>query len=267
MIGAIIGDIAGSKYEFNNVRREDFPLMDTGCDFTDDTVCTVAVADAILHGKDYAAALQEWCRRYPHPMGAYGGNFSRWIWSENPEPYGSFGNGCAMRVSPIGWLFSDEKTVAAEARKSSAVTHNHPHGMDGAELIATAIFRLRCGAPKETAAENVVKAFGWLPEYRPFSNKFDETVMNAVPVAVSCFLASESFEDAVRKSIVVGGDSDTIGAIVGGLAEAYYGVPSELKVKALEFLPEEMKIIVTEFETKVIRGLQPRCESELLERQ
>ena len=248
MIGAIIGDIAGSKYEFNNVRREDFPLMDAGCDFTDDTVCTVAVADAILHGKDYAAALQEWCRRYPHPMGAYGGNFSRWIWSENPEPYGSFGNGCAMRVSPVGWLFSDEKTVASEARKSSAVTHNHPKAMDGAELIATAIFRLRGGAAKETAAENVVRVFGSLPEYRPFSNGFDETVMNAVPVAVSCFLASESFEDAVRKSIVVGGDSDTIGAIVGGLAQAYYGVPAELRVRALEFLPEEMKEIVEEFE-------------------
>ena len=248
MIGSIIGDIAGSLYEFNNVHTEAFPLMGAGCDYTDDTVCTMAIADAILHGKDYGAALQDWCRRYPDPMGAYGVNFSSWIRSENPEPYGSFGNGCAMRVSPVGWLFNEEKIVAAEARKSAAVTHNHPYGMAGAELIATAIFRLRGGAPKETAADNVAKIFGWLPEYRPFSNKFDETVMNAVPVAVSCFLASDSFEDAVRKSIVVGGDSDTIGAIVGSLSEAYYGVPDDLKAKALGFLPEEMNAIIAEFE-------------------
>ena len=251
MLGAIIGDIAGSRYEFDNLTPEalgqmgeNFEIMSYGCDFTDDTVCTVAVADAVLSGKDYGSALRDWCRRYPAPKGGYGGRFRTWIWSDRPEPYGSFGNGCVMRVSPVGFLFEDERTVAAEARRSSAVTHNHEYALNGAELVATAIFRLRHGAPKETAALNVQKAFGRLPEYVPFSNPFDESVMNAVPVAVSCFLASDSFEDAIRRSIIVGGDTDTIGAVVGALAEAHYGIPAPFRAKALAFLPEEMREVV-----------------------
>lgn len=247
MLGAIIGDIAGSIYEFNNARTEDFPLLGPGCDFTDDTICTVAVAEAAMTDQDYAKHLQTWCRKYPHPMGSYGGNFARWIHEENPEPYGSWGNGAPMRVASIGWLFDSEAEVAKQARASAAVTHNHQFGLFAAELVATAIFRLRHGAPKETAANNIEKVFGWLPEYRPFSNKFDESSMNAVPVAVSCFLASNSFEDAVRKSIIVGGDSDTIGAITGALAEAYYGIPEYMKEKALNMLPTEIKAVLEQF--------------------
>ena len=259
MIGAIIGDIAGSKYEFDNVRTEDFELMGPGCDFTDDTICTVAIADAILNGKEYDAALQEWCRKYPHPMGGYGTRFNSWIWSETPEPYKSYGNGCAMRVSPVGWLFDEKKIVAHEACNTAAVTHNHPASLYGAEHIAVTIYRLRGGAPKEIAIKDVENAFGWLPEYRPFSNPFDETVMNAVPVAVSCFMASNSFEDAIRKSIIVGGDSDTIGAITGSIAEAYYGVPEDLKAKTLSFLPEEMKKIYEIFDAR--RSTVKTCQN------
>jgi len=251
MIGAIIGDIAGSIFEFNNARTEDFELMGPGCEFTDDTVCTVAIADAILSGKTYAAALREWCRKYPHPMGGYGANFSQWINSDSKEGYGSYGNGCLMRLSPVAWLFNDEERVKEEARKSSEVSHNHILALCTAELLASAIFRLRCGAEKETSALYVEKACGWLPEYRPFSNKFEETCMNALPVAVGCFMASTSFEDAIRKAIIVGGDSDTIGAVVGSLAEAYYGVPEEMKKKAMTFLPEEISTVVEKFYSTV----------------
>lgn len=247
MLGAIIGDIAGSIYEFNNVRTEDFPLFGPDCKFTDDSICTVAVAEAAMTDKDYSAHLQKWCRKFPHPMGGYGGNFAQWIRMKRPEPYGSYGNGAPMRVSSIGWLFDTEDQVRWQANASAKVTHNHELGIFGAELIATAIFRLRHGKPKETATNYVETAFGWLPEYRPFSNRFDETTMNAVPVAVSCFLASTSFEDAVRKAIIVGGDSDTIGAIVGSLAEAYYGIPEDIKVQALAMLPEEIKDVIVRF--------------------
>lgn len=251
MLGAIIGDIAGSKYEFNNVRTEVFGFMGPGCGYTDDSVCTVAVAEAAMTDQDYASHLQKWCRRYPHPMGSYGGNFARWIHEDNPKPYGSWGNGAPMRVAAIGWLFDTETEVAKQARASAAVTHNHKYGLFAAELVATAIFRLRHGAPKETAADNIEKVFGWLPEYRPFSNNFDESSMNAVPVAVSCFLASTSFEDAARKAIIVGGDSDTIGAITGALAEAYYGIPEDIKEKALEFLPEDIIEVYNQFRQSV----------------
>lgn len=247
MLGAIIGDVAGSRYEFNNVRTEQFEFMGPGCDYTDDTICTVGVAEAAMSDRDYAKHLQAWCRRYPHPMGSYGGNFAMWIHEENPEPYGSWGNGAPMRCSATGWLFDTEAEVARQARASAAVTHNHQFGLFAAELVATSIFRLRHGAPKETAADNIEKVFGWLPEYRPFSNPFDESSMNAVPVAVSCFLASDSFEDAVRKSIIVGGDSDTIGAITGSLAEAYFGIPEDIRSKALAFLPDDILAVYDRF--------------------
>lgn len=240
MLGAIIGDIAGSIYEFNNVKTEAFPFLGPGCSYTDDSICTVAIAEAAMSDMDYCRHLQSWCRKYPNPMGGYGGNFAQWIHSDNPEPYGSYGNGAPMWVPSIGWLFESEAETERQARASAAITHNHQYGLFAAELIATAIFRLRNGFPKETAAKNIEKVFGWLPEYSPFSNPFDETSMNAVPVAVSCFLASNGFEDAVRKSIIVGGDSDSIGAITGALAEAYYGIPEDIGQKALALLPQDM---------------------------
>ncbi len=143
MIGAIIGDIVGSDYEFSNTSDYNFELFDRNCDFTDDTICTVAVADAILNQTDYQTAMRQWCRKYPHPKGEYGSFFMNWVMRPDPYPYNSFGNGSAMRVSPVAWLFDNEADVTEQARKSAAITHNHPEGIKGAEPIASAIFRMR----------------------------------------------------------------------------------------------------------------------------
>lgn len=248
MIGAIIGDIVGSRFEFNNTTTQDFELFTDECDFTDDTICTVAIADAILNNKSYKDSLQEWCRRYPHPTGGYGASFCRWVFSDAPQPYNSFGNGSAMRVSPVAWLFNDRDRIDREASKSAEVTHNHPEGIKGAQVIANCIYILRNGGTKEHIRLLAKAEYGKIPEYAPFSNPFDESCMNAVPVAISCFLESTDFEDAIRKAVIVGGDSDTIGAIVGSLAEAYYiGIPEDMFIAAMSYLPQDMIDIIKQF--------------------
>ena len=252
MLGAIIGDIVGSRFEFRNTKTSRFDLFAKKCSFTDDTICTVAVADAILNGYSYQDSLRRWCQRYPHPMGGYGASFIRWLQAEKPAPYYSYGNGSAMRVSPVGWLFDEAIDVEYEAARSAEVTHNHPEGIKGAQVVALCIIMLRNAYPKREIAEYVEREYGALPEYRPFSNPFNETCMNAVPVAVSCFLASTDFEDAVRKAVIVGGDSDTIGAITGSLAEAHYGIPAAIRDAGLAYLPSEMKNIVDQFYNRVI---------------
>ena len=253
MLGAIIGDIAGSRFEFNNARNDRFRLFTGECSFTDDTICTVAVADAILKGGSYGESIHGWCRRYPHPMGGYGGSFARWVHSDNPQPYGSFGNGSAMRVSPIGWLFGGKEDVEREAARSAAVTHDHPEGIRGAVTVAVSVWMMRRGCTKEELREYAESQYGRLPqlEFRPGENGFDESCMTAVPVSLSCFLASSSFEDAVRRAIVIGGDSDTIGAITGSIAEAAYGIPVGLKDAAMSYLPGEMKCVINQFYSKL----------------
>lgn len=251
MLGAIIGDIVGSRFEFNNTNGFNFGLFTEECSFTDDTICTVAVADAILNGMSYLDSLHRWCRKYPHPMGGYGGSFARWVSSDNPQPYNSFGNGSAMRVSPIGLYYNDGEMVLDEAMKSASITHNHPEGIRGAQVAAMCVFMARSGRSKDDIKDYVVSEYGKLPTFKPFSNPFNETCMNAVPVSVSCVLASHSFEDAIRKSIVVGGDSDTIGAITGGIAEAMYGVPIDMKDIAVSYLPDEMKSVINQFYSKL----------------
>ena len=160
MIGAIIGDIAGSDYEFNNTTDYDFPLFGIGSDFTDDTICTVAVADAIINRKGYQNALRQWCRRYPHPKGEYGGYFMNWVLRNDPYPYNSYGNGSAMRVSPVAWLFDDELSVREQACASAEITHNHPEGIKGAVAIAVSIFRMRTSVDKSGSIyENAAKEF------------------------------------------------------------------------------------------------------------
>lgn len=248
MIGAIIGDIVGSRFEFNNTKTTDFELFTSECSFTDDTICTVAIADAILTGKSYRDSVHDWCRKYPHPMGGYGGSFARWVASNNPQPYNSFGNGSAMRVSPIGLYFDNEfGDVLNEAKKSAEITHDHPEGIKGAKVISYCIYAMRNGYTKKDIKSYVCDEYGKLPKFKPFSNPFDETCMNAVPVSVSCLLASSSFEEAVRNAVVVGGDSDTIGAITGSLAESLYGVPGYIKDIAMSYLPDEMKNIIIRF--------------------
>lgn len=276
MLGAMIGDIAGSKYEFNNTFDYDFEMFGEGCDFTDDTICTVAVADAILNGRNYQESLLDWCRRYPSPKGAYGGRFAGWIHSLDPQPYNSFGNGSAMRVSPVAWLFDDLSQVLEEAEKTALPTHNHPEGIKGAKAVAHAIWHFRKSrfSEKSKDSENeetkglknenakaskdeneTIQGFMSIARsyYEDFDTrvypkgKFDETCMDAVPLSFYLLSQASSFEDAIRLAISHGGDSDTIGAIVGSIAEARFGIPQEMKEKALSYLPDDMKDIWKQF--------------------
>lgn len=251
MIGAIIGDIVGSRFEFANATTTKFDLFDGYCDITDDTICTVAIADAAMTDKDYRSALLHWCRKYPFPKGGYGGRFSAWLNSADPQPYNSFGNGSAMRVSPVAWLFSGLSMVREQAEATAAVTHDHPEGIKGARVIAECIYLLRRGHTKSEILSLVKKEYGSIPKFTPFSNRFDETCMNAVPVAVSCFLESTSFESAIRNAILIGGDSDTIGAITGSLAEAFYEIPKDIADKALCYLPADISFVVRGFYKKI----------------
>ena len=279
MLGAMIGDIAGSKYEFNNTFDYDFEMFGEGCDFTDDTICTVAIADAILNGRSYQESLLDWCRRYPSPKGAYGGRFAGWIRSLDPQPYNSFGNGSAMRVSPVAWLFDDLPQVLEEAEKTALPTHNHPEGIKGAKAVAHAIwyFRKSKFSEKYKDSENeetkglknentkaskdeneTIQGFMSIARsyYEDFDTrvypkgKFDETCMDAVPLSFYLLSQASSFEDAIRLAISHGGDSDTIGAIVGSIAEARFGIPQEMKEKALSYLPDDMKDIWKQFAEK-----------------
>ena len=276
MLGAIIGDIAGSKYEFNNTFDYDFEMFGGGCDFTDDTICTVAIADAILNGRSYQESLLDWCRRYPSPKGAYGGRFAGWIHSLDPQPYNSFGNGSAMRVSPVAWLFDDLSQVLEEAEKTALPTHNHPEGIKGAKAVAHAIWyfrksrfseeskdseyeetkRLKNENAKDSKDENeTIQGFMSIARsyYEDFDTrvypkgKFDETCMDAVPLSFYLLSQASSFEDAIRLAISHGGDSDTIGAIVGSIAEARFDIPQEMKEKALSYLPMDMTRIYQQF--------------------
>lgn len=262
MIGAIIGDIVGSRFEFNNTKQTDFTLFTDRCGYTDDTICTIAVADALLTGKPYSEVLHGWCRRYPHPMGGYGGRFAQWVYSDHPQPYGSFGNGSAMRVSPCGWI-SKRAFVLNEATRSAQCTHNHPAGLNGARCIADSIFVLRNLLPelraddklaKQKFKEFVTKSYAYnldqsVDEIRA-TNSFNETCQVTVPQAIICFLESTDFDSAIRLAVSIGGDSDTIAAMTGSLAEAYYGVPQDLREKALAYLEPEMIEVITKFEEK-----------------
>lgn len=253
MLGAIIGDIAGSCYEFDNTSDYSFPFFSPEKDFTDDTICTIAVADAILNGKSYQEALLEWCRRYPDPMGAYGGSFSQWIMSRDPKPYNSFGNGAAMRASPAAWLFDSEERVRKEAEASAAVTHSHPEGIRGAVATATAIFRLRRNpAGAHSVIESVAKEF-YGRNFRdmiPPRGYFDVTCQGCVPLSLHIVSQASDFEDAVRRAVAYGGDTDTVGAITGSIAEAAFGIPPEMTAKAKEYLPQEMLYVIRRFDEK-----------------
>ncbi len=247
MIGAIIGDIVGSRFEFHNTDNREFKLFTKDNSFTDDSICTIAIADAINAGASYKDKLTDWCNAYPNPMGAYGGSFARWIRSEHHEPYNSFGNGSAMRVSPVAWAFDDLKTVLKEAAKTAEVTHNHPEGIKGAVAVAHAIFSQRNGF-EPGVLEDVGNLYypGFLHQiYTP--GVFDETCQGTVPICLKFVRYSSSFEDAIRKAICWGGDSDTIGAIVGSIAEAAFKIPKDIYDKALCYLPADMLNVIANF--------------------
>lgn len=261
MFGAIIGDIIGSRFEFNNYRGTDFELFHPDCSFTDDTVCTCAVADWVLNYEgqrpslrsDFTDLLKSWCLRYPFPAGGYGARFKQWI--QNPVPYGSFGNGAAMRISPVGFMYDELAEMNRVTFEVTAVSHDHPEGIKGARAVALAILLARRGNSKATIKETIELEFDYdlnftCDEIRPF-NSFNETCQVTVPQALVCFLESSNFESAIRLAISIGGDSDTIAAITGSVAEAYYGIPAWIKEKALEYLTPEMSILVSKFYKKI----------------
>lgn len=250
MIGAIAGDIIGSVYEQNGIKTKDFPLFNPSCEFTDDTVLTVAVAEAILSGRAYVESIREIARRYPNA--GYGASFQRWMHSSDSHPYNSWGNGSAMRVSPVGFAFTSEQDVLAHARQTAEVTHNHPEGIKGAEATALAVFLARTKRDKSVVRDRIEKLFGYdlrreLDDIRP-SYSFDISCMGTVPEALIAFLESSSYEDAIRNAVSLGGDSDTLACITGGIAEAFYGeVPASISNKAQELLTPDLLEIAEKF--------------------
>ena len=253
MLGAIIGDIVGSRFEFNNTNDFDFELFTSACDYTDDSICTIAVADAILNDKSYEEATLEWCRRYPHPMGSYGGSFSRWIHSAHPVPYNSFGNGSAMRVSAVGWLFDTEEEALHQAKLSAEITHNHPEGIKGAQAVALAVYLARKGEAKEAILERMRDYYPTFITPQLGRNPFNETCQGTLPICLGIIERANDFEEAIRYAIAVGGDSDTIGAIVGAIAEALWGIPEQIKQLALTYLPTDIMDIYTQFVEKTAK--------------
>ena len=250
MLGAIAGDIIGSVYEFDNIRTVDFPLFVEASQFTDDTVLTVALADSILHGTDYTDKLKEYYSLYPNA--SYGGRFSAWAASLSRAPYNSFGNGSAMRVSPIGFAFDSLEVVLDRAQESAAKTHNHPEGIKGAQATASAIFLAREGKTKEEIRQAIENLFGYSMDESIGSLRehyqFNQTCQGSVPQAITAFLESDHFEDAIRKAVSIGGDSDTIACIAGGIAHAYYKqIPDPIVDQVYRTLDSRLRRIVTLF--------------------
>jgi ADP-ribosylglycohydrolase len=251
MIGVVAGDVIGSVYEHHGTKSTDFPLFHPRCRFTDDTVLTIATASAILEGTSYEAAYRDFGRRYPNA--GYGGSFYRWLRASDPKPYGSWGNGSAMRVAPIGLAFDSKETVLEEAERSAAVTHDHPEGIKGAQATALAVFLARSGLPKEATREELVALFDYdlhrtVDEIRP-SYDFDVSCQGSVPEAIVAFLDSTSVESAIRLAVSLGGDSDTQAAIAGGIAHAFYrDVPETIAGPARARLPQEFLEVIDAFE-------------------
>jgi len=243
MIGAIAGDIIGSVYERRPIKTKDFPLFHPRCRFTDDTVLTVAVAHAILSGDSYVHSVRRIGRRYSDA--GYGASFMRWLHSNDSRPYNSWGNGSAMRVSPVGFAFSTEDEVLEQARLSAEITHNHPEGIRGAQATALCVFLARTGHDKSAIKVYITDRFGYdldrsVDEVRP-SYSFDVSCQGSVPEAIIAFLDATSWEDAVRNAVSLGGDSDTQACIAGGMAEAFYGaVPDPVRARVEALLPVEL---------------------------
>ena len=263
MYGAVIGDIVGSPYEFdfNNIKTKDFPLFSEKSEFTDDTVMTVAVAEALLDVIEdkitsdddiktcIVDAMKKWGHRYPHS--GYGARFIAWL-ENGYQPYNSFGNGSAMRVSPVGWLYDDLDKTRHMARLTSEVTHNHPEGIKGAEATASAIFLARNGASKEEIKEYIIREFGYdlsrtCDEIRPTYHHV-ESCQETVPEAITAFLEGESFEDVLRLGVSLGGDSDTLTCIAGSIAEAYYEIPDDIMDNMWKKLPDDIKAVLRRFD-------------------
>ncbi len=249
MLGAIIGDIVGSVYEKRNYCSKDFmPLFHQTARFTDDTVCTVAVADALLHGKKPAEALQEWCRRY-EDTGGWGQRFALWIVDEDPKPYQSWGNGAAMRISPIGMLAKTEDNAIQWADYFTVVTHDHEDAIAAARAVSLAIFWARQQIAANEIENRLIERFGYNLKQTPDdirpTYKHTESSAGSVPQAIVCALQSTSYEDALRNAVSIGGDSDTIAAIAGSIAEALHGIPEGIADTGRSYLDNRMLAVVT----------------------
>ncbi len=250
MRGAIIGDIVGSVREFWPTKRTDFTLLEDGCTFTDDTVLTIAVADSLLSGEPYVEKLHEYASAYPNRC--YGSGFAQWVESGSRRPYNSWGNGSAMRVSPVALARDELEEVLAEAKRSAEVTHNHPEGVRGAQATATAAFLARQGETKNAIRNYVEHSFGYdlqraIVDIRP-TYTFNESCEGTVPEAIIAFLDSSDYEDAIRLAISLGGDSDTLACITGGIAEAFYGeIPVAISEPALARLDVRLSTVLREF--------------------
>lgn len=259
MLGAMIGDIIGSRFEFHNIKSKEFPLFTIDCKPTDDSIVTLAVGKAILDchgdysnlGEEAVHAMQEVGR--PYPRCGYGGHFKKWMYSDDPQPYNSLGNGAAMRVSPCAYAASSLEEAIELSRKVTEVTHNHPEGIKGAEATTVAIYMAKTGSgiqeirdyihqhyyPMDFTLDNIRKSYF-----------FDVTCQGTVPPAIMAFLESTSLEDAIRNAISIGGDSDTLAAITGSIAAAFYGVPEELRTRAMTYLDERQSEILLAFESQ-----------------
>ena len=255
MIGAIAGDIIGSPYEARPIKTTAFPLFSNISTFTDDTVLTVATAWAIIDRIDYGDAYRIFARRYPHQ--GYGGSFLRWFQKDAVPPYNSYGNGSAMRVSPIGWAFNDQASVLAEARKSAAVTHNHPEGVRGAQATALAVYLARQDHTKEAIRKTIQSHFGYdldrtVDAIRP-GYDFRISCQETVPEALLCFFEAEDYESTARLAVSLGGDSDTLACIAGGIAEAFYGpLPESIRHQVDRRLPTRLKQVIITFKDRYL---------------
>lgn len=270
MIGAIIGDIVGSRFEWDNHRSKDFDLLTHKCFFTDDSVMSLAVCDALMRCKpDYSDLSEQAVRSMqgvgrPYPNCGYGGSFRRWIYSDNPQPYNSYGNGAAMRVSGCGYVGKTIDEVKRLSKTVTEVTHNHPEGLKGAEATAVAVFLARTGKSLIEIQDYIIKNYyplGFILDDIRESYQFNETCQDTVPQALEAFFESTSFEDAIRNAISVGGDSDTLAAITGAVAEAYYGVPTSIRKHALTFLDERLLKILLEFENRYPAKIEKKNET------
>ena len=247
MLGAIIGDIAGSRFEFHNRKTKDFELFHPDCRFTDDTVMTLAVASALMDQEGeledrFVRHMQRLGRAYPNA--GYGGRFYDWIFAVDPAPYNSWGNGSAMRVSSVGWLYDTLEKTREVARLTAEVTHNHPEGIKGAEATAAAIYLARTGATKDEIKDYIIKEFGYdlsrtLDEIRPTYHHV-ESCQQTVPEAITAFLEGNDFEDVVRCAVSLGGDCDTLTCIAAGIAEGVYGVPDKYRKETIKRMEPDM---------------------------
>lgn len=257
MLGAVIGDIVGSRFEWNNHKSKNFDLFTSDCSPTDDSVMSLAVAKALLASQEDWSQLSKNTVQYMQEVGrhytdcGYGGHFFYWIFSEDPQSYGSYGNGAAMRISAVGFAADSIEQAKSLSQAVTAVTHNHPEGIKGAEATAVAIFLARNGASMDEIRDHIDKNYYpmdfTLDDIRE-DYTFDVTCQGSVPQALEAFFESENFEDAIRNAISIGGDSDTIAAICGGIAEAYYGIPEDIRQEALTFLDDRLLEIVVDFE-------------------